>query len=339
MSYLAFDSIAEHEKHISIGISACLLGMEVRYNGGHKRDALLLQQLTPYVQWVHVCPEVEMGMPIPRETIRLERSGKDPVDESRWTPESTRLMAPKSGTNYSEPMLEFSHRRVAELMTLDLDGFILKKGSPSCGMERLPVYGPDKGRAIRKGVGYFSAVLMDRMPYLPVEEEGRLNDSKLKENFIERVFAYRRLKEFIRSKPDRNAIVQFHTRHKLTFMSHNIADYRELGRLVANQAQIEPETFLNTYQRAFMQGLKAKATVKRHTNVLYHILGYFKKCLARIDREELVELVEAYRLGRVPLVVPMTLIRHHLRHHSIPWLEQQVYLNPYPEELMLRNSI
>jgi len=317
----------EAKPEIRVGISSCLLGEMVRFNGGHAHDSFLTTALGQYFRWIPVCPEVEVGMGTPRENVRL-------VDGEN----SPRMIAPKSGTDWTDRMRSYANNRVSELESENLHGFILKKDSPSCGMERVRVYGKND-IPHKDGTGLFAAELMRHFPLLPVEEEGRLRDSHLRENFVERVFAYYRLQRFLADTPAPSDLVEFHTRHKLTLMSHHQEKYRDLGRLVAQAGEADFEKLLVDYGQQFMEALKVKATPKNHTNVLHHTMGYFKKELDASDKQELVDVIEDYRTGLVPLIVPITLIKHHLRRIPVEWLDKQVYLNPYPYELKLRNSI
>jgi|YNPNPStandDraft_1061719.scaffolds.fasta_scaffold19514_1 uncharacterized protein YbgA (DUF1722 family)/uncharacterized protein YbbK (DUF523 family) len=311
---------------VIIGISSCLLGAKVRFDGGHKQDDFLVNTFGKWVQWVPVCPEVEVGMGTPRESIRLVREGSE-----------VRLVAPKSGRDWTAEMRAYAERRLFELEARDLDGFVLKKDSPSCGMERVKVYG--SGMPTRSGRGLFAEALLARWPYLPVEEEGRLNDPRLRDNFVERVFAYRRAKELFAGRWTVGQLVAFHTAHKLQLMAHSPATYQALGRLVANAKGLPRQEVRDTYLREFMTGLRTIATPRRHVNVLLHILGYFRKVLDEDARAELLTLIEDYRRGLLPLIVPITLIRHHVHRHRIAYLEGQVYLEPHPKELMLRNHV
>lgn len=312
---------------LKIGISACLLGEKVRFDGGHKEDRYLTRTLSYYVEWVPVCPEVEMGLPVPRENLRLV------VGE-----EGIRLVGGKSKQDFTEQMQSWAQERLAQLSSEHLHGYILKRSSPSCGMERVRVY--DTNSVPQKnGVGIYARMLMERYPLLPVEEEGRLNDSILLENFIERIFAYYRLQDFLKNQPTKGKLVNFHTAYKLTLMAHSPTNAVKLGRLVARMTEKEFDTMLLEYAELFMHTLRRKATPKKHANVLQHVLGYFKKLLDSDDRAECLQLIEQYRLGYVPLIVPLTLLKHHLRRHPIAWLQNQVYFNPYPEELMLRNRV
>ena len=312
---------------IRIGISACLLGDQVRYDGGHKRDTFLTETLGPLVEWVKVCPEVEVGMGTPRESIRL-------VDQGG----ALRLLTVKSGIDHTASMTAYSAQKARALEAEQLSGYVLKKDSPSCGMTRVKVY-RDKEPGRRTGVGLFAQALMDRFPHLPVEEEGRLTDPRLRENFIERVFAYRRLRDLFESRWTVGALVAFHTAHKLVLLSHSTQAYTALGRLVAAAASAERATLRERYTSGFMDALSLVATPKRHTNVLQHMAGYFKKTLDAASRAELQAAIEDYRLGLVPLVVPITLIRHYVRVHQVAYLAGQAYLSPHPKELMLRNHV
>ena len=315
------------KKPIRIGVSSCLLGMKVRFDGNHKLDTYLTKILDEYFEFIPSCPEVEIGMGIPRETIRLVGHDDDPS-----------LIAPDSGNDYTQKMNDYSRDRMLYLKSKKIHGYILKSGSPSCGMERVRVY--DKNNVPTKsGVGLFARKLMNENPLLPVEEEGRLKDMKLRENFIERVFAYYRLQAFLEAEPTPAKLVDFHTRNKMTIMAHNVSAYREMGRLVANAGTLDLSKLLGEYSVLYMNALKTKATRKRHANVLYHLIGHFKKIVDASLQQNMVQQIEAYRQGLVPLIVPISLIRHHLIEYDGTWLSSQTYLNPYPEELMLRNHV
>ena len=312
---------------IRLGISSCLLGEKVRFDGGHKRDPFLMHVLGQFMQWVRVCPEVELGLGIPRESLRLV-----------GTPEDPRLIAPRSQSDYTDAMQRFAAGCVERLASMDLHGYILKKDSPSCGMERVRVYDEDNTPQ-RHGRGLFAAALMQRLPLLPVEEEGRLQDMRLRENFVERVFAYYRWTALLAAHPTPDDLVRFHTQHKATLLAHSREHYQQLGRLVAQAGSLPWDEMLQEYGTLFMACLKVRATAKKHANVLYHLLGYLKKDLDIHDKEELVACIENYRKGFVPLVVPLTLLKHHFKRHQIPWVLEQAYLQPYPAELMLQNHV
>jgi len=312
---------------IRIGISSCLLGRPVRWDGGHKRDVFLVDQLGPFVEWVPVCPELEIGMGVPRETIHLERRGG-----------AVRLVAERSGSDYTLPMQRYARRRVRELEALELCGYVLKKNSPSCGMERVSIRS-EKGMPERKGRGVFADMLIATTHALPVEEEGRLHDPRLRENWIERVFAYHRLRSLFASRWNVGALVHFHTAHKLQLLAHSQKHYRELGPLVAGAKRLPRAELRERYAQGFMEALRQHATPRRHVNVLQHVMGYFREGLDAADRRELAESIEDYGRGLLPLVVPITLVRHHVKRLGVAYLAGQVYLEPHPKELMLRNHV
>ena len=311
-----------------LGISSCLLGEEVRYNGGHMKDDFLLNTLGRFVEWVMVCPEVELGLGTPRESLRLVGA-----------PSGPRLVAPKSGTDYTVSMRAWAKGRLVELEQDDLDGYVLKKESPSCGLMRVKVYDKNKMPA-RTGVGAYAQALVDHYPLLPIEEEGRLRDPTLRENFIERVFAYHRWKRVVAANRTPAGLIAFHTAHKLTLMSHGPQAQTELGRIVAAPDKRRIDATFEKYATLFMEVLSMRATRRKHTNTLQHLAGYLKRELDKDDKEELQQSLDQYRGGLVPLIVPITLFRHHIRRCDVPdWVHAQVYLNPYPHELMLRNDV
>jgi uncharacterized protein YbgA (DUF1722 family)/uncharacterized protein YbbK (DUF523 family) len=312
---------------IRIGISSCLLGQEVRYDGGHKRDRYITDTLGQFFEWVPVCPEVEMGLGTPRETLRLVGD-----------PEGPRLVFAKTGGDQTQTMQAWARPRLEGMVKADLSGYILKSDSPSCGMERVRVYRPS-GIPSKDGVGIFARVLMERFPLLPIEEEGRLHDLPLRENFVERVFCYRRWQDLVASGLTRGKLVVFHTTHKLLMLAHSPKHYTELGRLVANAKALSPAALEARYGELFMAGLRVKATAKKHTNVMHHILGHLKRDLDGRDKAELLTVIGDCHRSLVPLVVPLTLLKHHLARVNVPYLQDQIYLNPHPKELMLRNHV
>ena len=321
------DTSSNSRDRVRLGISACLLGKRVRFDGGHKRDPFLVETLGPFVEWVPVCPEVESGMEAPRESMRLvQASGQ------------LRLLTNKSGHDQTDTMRRFAGRRIQALASDELCGFVLKKDSPSCGLERVKVYGT-AGMPMKSGRGLFAEALVTRCPLLPVEEEGRLNDPRLRENFIERVFAYRRLTHLFGARWSMADVVRFHTLHKLTLMAHQPQAYQRLGRLLASGKSMVRSDFQEAYSSVFMAALGVVATPRRQANVLQHMLGYFKELLDRDSRAELLAVIEEHASGRVPLVVPLTLFRHHIRRCGVPYLAAQTYLQPHPVELMLRNHV
>ena len=314
-------------KKPKIGISACLLGHQVRFDGAHKRDYFLTDTFGKFVEWVHVCPELEVGMGVPRESVRLVGSAADPD-----------MIAERSGRDWTAAMKRYALKRVRELKTLELSGYILKKNSPSCGMERVRVYSP-KGMPSKQGRGLFAAAIMENLPLLPVEEEGRLNDPLLRENFIERVFSYRRWQDTATRARSVAALVDFHMRHKFLLLAHSERHYRQLGRMVAQAKQSPLSEAYDRYGEVFMSALAVRATVKKHRNVLDHMTGYFSQHLSRDERSELVQIIRDFQQQLIPLIVPITLVRHYVNKYHVEYLGNQIYLDPSPKELMLRNHV
>lgn len=311
-----------------VGISACLLGDAVRFDGGHKRNPFLTEVLAPHVEWVRVCPEVEVGMGTPRETLRLMRDERGRL----------RLLTTRTGVDHTDAMVRWSAGRLDQLAGERLAGYVLKKDSPSCGMERVKVFGAD-GSPERKGRGIFAEALIARFPTLPVEEEGRLSDPSLRENFIERVFAFQRLRTLFDGRWTNARLVRFHTAHKMSLLSHSTSAYTVLGRLVAGIGRMPRALVRAEYERTFMRAMTIVATPRRHTNVLTHMAGHLKTRLDAASKRELLTCIDEYRRGLVPLVVPLTLLRHYVRAHGIEYLAGQTYLEPHPRELMLRNRV
>ena len=311
---------------VKLGISHCLLGENVRYDGGHKLDRYLRDVVGPFVEWVPVCPEVECGLPVPREAMRLVGD-----------PESPRLVTTKTLVNQTERMERWIARRLPELAGEDLCGFIFKTRSPSSGMRDVKVY-TEAGMPSKKGVGLFAGAFMEAFPHIPVEDEGRLQDAGLREKFIERVFVFHRWKRMVAGGRAAKPLVDFHTDHKLLLMAHSPKHLRELGALVASMKGREEAVF-DGYFQTMMKAMKLKATVKKHTNVLMHMVGYFKKMLSDDEKQELLDVIDHYHKILVPLIVPVTLIKHYVRKYDEPYLRRQVYLNPHPAEMMLRNHV
>ncbi len=312
---------------IRMGISSCLLGENVRYDGGHRHDRFLTNTLGQYVEYIAVCPEVSCGLPVPREAMRLEGD-----------PDSPRLMTIRTRQDMTDRMEAWSKKRVRELETDGLCGFIFKSDSPSSGMERIKVYN-EKGIPVKKGVGMFARIFMKHFPFLPVEDDGRLNDPILRENFIERIFVFKSWRELMERKEGRVGLVDFHTRYKLLILSHSPRHYQLMGRLTAKAKEAPIKELYRQYQSLLMEALLVKATPKKNANVLMHMMGYFKKELTSEEKQELLDLINNYREGRFPLIVPVTLIGHYVRKYNQPYLRQQVYLNPHPLELQLRNHV
>jgi uncharacterized protein YbgA (DUF1722 family)/uncharacterized protein YbbK (DUF523 family) len=310
---------------IRIGVSQCLLGENVRFDGGHKRDPFITDFLGRFVEYVPVCPEAEVGMGIPREPIRLVRREDD-----------VRLVTVKTGIDHTDAMRTYAEKKASALAKLDLSGYVLKKDSPSCGLERVKVYDAHLSPT-KTGRGTFATVLCERLPFLPIEEEGRLNDPRLRENFVERVFAYRRITDFFAGRWTMGGLVALHAREKLLLLAHEPAGYTALGRLVAGAKRRPRDEVAREYRERHATALSKLATNRRHVNVLQHAAGYFKKLLPPEDRRELEDVIQQYGKGLLPLIVPITLLKHHVRKNGIEYLAGQVYLEPHPRELALRN--
>ena len=314
-------------ENISVGISSCLLGEKVRYDGGHKLDHYLKDTLGLHVSWVPVCPEVETGFPVPREAMRLVSGSQGP-----------RLVTIRTGIDLTERMQKWAEKRLRELEKDDLCGFIFKSRSPSSGMRGVKLY-DSSGVPSHAGVGVFARAFMDRFPFIPVEDDGRLHDPALRENFIERIFVFKRWKEMKNKGGSLKDLIAFHTDHKLLILGHCPKHYTMLGRLVADAKKQEKELLHAEYLTTLMDGLRLVATTKKNTNVLLHVAGYFKKQLSAEEKEELLEVIETYHKGLVPLIVPIVLINHYVRKYDEQYLKRQYYLHPHPTELMLRNHV
>jgi uncharacterized protein YbgA (DUF1722 family)/uncharacterized protein YbbK (DUF523 family) len=312
---------------IKLGISTCLLGEKVRYDGGHKLDRFLTDTLSQYVEYVSVCPEVECGLPVPREAMRLEGD----ID-------SPRLVTIRTNQDMTDRMISWAKRRAVELEKEGLYGFVFKSDSPSSGMERVKVYNK-KGMPVKKGAGMFARIFMDHFPLLPVEDDGRLHNPRLRENFVERIFALKRWREVMAKKESRGNLVDFHTQHKLLILSHSTKYYQMMGRLVAQAKNIPLKDLYQQYQTLLMEALQLKTTSNKNANVLQHMMGYFREKLTSDGKKELLEVIENYRQEVIPLIVPISLINHYVRKYDQTYLKQQVYLNPHPLELQLRNHV
>ncbi len=312
---------------IRIGISSCLLGNNVRWNGGHALDRFLAYTLGRYVEYVPVCPEVECGFGIPRDTFRLVGD-----------PQRPRLVVTRSGADHTERMEAWARKRVEELEKEGLCGFIFKSDSPSSGMERVKVY-DDKGVPRKIGVGVFARIFVERFPLTPVEEEGRLHDPVLRENFIERIFTCKRYCDVMEGTRQVRRLMDFHTQNKLLLMAHSPKHLKEMGSLVAHAREIPARELLERYEKLLMDAMALKPTTAKHTNVLQHIMGYFKKDLSADEKQELLEVINDYKRGLIPLIVPVTLLAHYVRKYNEAYLKGQTYLSPHPAELMLRNHV
>lgn len=311
---------------IRVGISACLLGQAVRFDGGHKRSHFCVQELGAHFDYHPLCPEMAIGLGAPRAAIRLvKRHGE------------IRAEASNGSFDVTDQLIAFSEQQARRLDFIS--GYILCAKSPSCGMERVRIYGANNEGSAKEGVGLFARALMAANPLLPVEEEGRLGDPVLRENFVLRVFAYHDWQQLCAHGITASALIGFHSRYKYLVLSHATSHYRALGRLLADLGREPLETIAGRYIQGLMAALTIRANRRGHTNVLMHLQGYFKRVLTPSQKQELTELIDKYRIGTVPLLVPLTLLRHHLREHPNPYLAAQVYLDPHPETLRLRYGL
>jgi uncharacterized protein YbgA (DUF1722 family)/uncharacterized protein YbbK (DUF523 family) len=312
---------------IKIGVSACLLGQNVRYDGSHQRNRYLTDILGRFVSWVPVCPEVECGLPVPREAMRLVGDKDNP-----------RLVTRKTKIDHTERMLSWSATRIQELEKENLCGFVFKSRSPSSGMQGVKIYN-ETGMPAKKGPGLFAKEMIEHFPFMPMEDEGRLNDGPIRENFIERLFVVHRWKTFVEDDGSPKGLVDFHTRHKLLLMAHSPKHLRQLGKLVADTKRGSKAELFGNYFEQMMEGLKLQTTVKKNTNVLNHIMGYFKKDFSSRDKKEILEIIEHYHRALIPLIAPIVLLRHYAHKYEKDYLKMQYYLDPHPAELMLRNHV
>jgi uncharacterized protein YbgA (DUF1722 family)/uncharacterized protein YbbK (DUF523 family) len=311
---------------VRLGVSACLLGAKVRFDGGHKRNRFVLEELGAHFEFVPFCPEMAIGMGIPRPTIRLVGDIEAP-----------RAVGSKDASlDVTDALREYSESAACRLD--GLCGFVFKKDSPSCGVERVKVYN-DKGMPQAEGTGIFARAVQEANPLMPVEEEGRLNDPGLRENFVSRVFVYARWQRLQGRGLSKKDLIDFHARHKLLLMAHSPAAYKELGRMVAGVGHEELDALAQRYIETVMRVLKTQASRERHVNVLQHLLGYLRKRVDAGNRADMADVIDDYRRGLVPLVVPITLLQHHFRGNPHPYISRQVYMNPHPRQLMLRNRL
>lgn len=314
---------------IPVGISQCLMGAQVRYDGSHKHSKYCTQTLSSWFAFVPVCPEMGIGMGSPREAIHLQ--GSLDHDDIRAVGNRTATL------DVTEKLIAYGIEKGKELS--HLCGYILMGRSPSCGMERIKVYHENGNPIPKTSAGLYAREFMHQQPLLPVEEEGRLQDARLRENFVARVFAYKRWRDLLDSGLTLASLQDFHARHKYLLLAHHQPAYRYLGRVVAHAHQRPIEDVAEEYGRVFMETLKRVATNQNHANVLQHLMGYVKHELTSQSKQELVHLIDQYRQGQVPLIAPLTLLRHHLNNHPNTYIEKQVYMQPHPPELLLRNFI
>lgn len=315
------------KQKIKVGVSTCLLGENVRYDGGHKRDRFITGTLSEYFEFVPVCPEYECGLGIPRESMHLEVPASAP-----------RLVTSKTRRDMTDQMTSWAEGRLVDLEKEDLCGFIFKSKSPSSGMERIKVFTAEHQPA-GSSAGVWARMYMEHFPLIPVEDEGRLNDPALRENFIERVFVMKRFRAMLESNPTPRALVDFHTRHKLIFMAHDPVMYKKMGAFVADAGKLTAGDMTGKYLEYMTGALSTMANPGKNTNVLNHILGYFKDELSSWEKAELIDQIEKYHKGFIPLIVPVTLFNHYTRKYKKDYLKDQYYLDPHPVELKLRSWV
>ncbi|MEJ4043162.1 YbgA family protein [Erwinia sp. SLM-02] len=320
-------------KKIPVGISACLLGERVRFDGGHKRSVFAAEELAPYLHYEPVCPEMAIGLPAPRPALRLTQGEEGEVALRFSNGKESGVGGQDSAV--TEKMQSFSAEKIAQLH--HLCGYIVCAKSPSCGMERVRVYQPDNNNNSKEGVGIFTRELMAQMPWLPVEEDGRLHDPILRENFVARVYALHEFNQLWAGGLTRAKLMDYHSRYKLLLLAHSQPKYREIGPFVAKMDRWESlEEFAFAYRQLLMDLMKLPASRSNHTNVLMHVQGYFRRELNSPQRQELSTLIDSYRRGIQPLLAPMTLLKHYMAQYPHPWLTGQRYFSPYPEALRLR---
>ncbi|MBW2071885.1 MAG: DUF523 and DUF1722 domain-containing protein [Deltaproteobacteria bacterium] len=312
---------------LRIGISSCLLGHRVRYDGGHKRDHYLTDTLGRFVEFVPVCPEVECGLGVPREPMRLEGS-----------PGSPRLVTARSRIDLTARMVSWAQEKVRQLEREGLCGFIFKSKSPSSGMQGVKIYN-DRGVVYKRGTGIFAGIFIEHFPLVPVEDEARLHGMGIRENFIQRIFALKRWRELLADRPGRQELLSFHARERLAILSHSARHYRLMEKLTAENGKLPRGELYSKYESLFLQALQLKTTVKKNVKVLRHILAYLEKELTGNEKQELVEVIEQYEQEFIPLIVPLTISKHYVQKYGQQHLLEQVYLNPQPLETRLTNHV
>ena len=310
---------------IPVGISACLLGESVRFDGGHKRLTFATDELAPYVRYEPICPEMAIGLPTPRPALRLVKK-EDEV---------ALCFSKTGGEEITSQMQDFATRKVAGLH--HLCGYILCAKSPSCGMERVRIYEPDSNNNRKEGIGIFTQALQREMPWLPMEEDGRLHDDELREKFVSRVYALHEFNQLWKEGLTAHGLMAFHTRYKLLLLAHSQQEYRQLGPFVASMHTFDSlDAYATEYRNRLMHLMSHRASRRNHTNVLMHVQGYFRRQLTSAQRQELASLIDRYRQGLQPLLAPITLIKHYMKEYPHEWLSQQRYFEPWPEALRLR---
>lgn len=315
------------EHKVPVGISACLLGDNVRYNGGHSRSTYCLGPLSEFFDYHKFCPEVAAGFGTPRPTMRLEGDPDAP----------TLSFSNQPGSDVSEQLQNANHRYLDNLP--EIDGYILMKNSPSCGLERIKVYQENGHPHMQRVAGLFTQALQQRYPLLPIEEDGRLHDPALRENFLLRVFAHHEFRHTVLADLSMKALIDYHSRYKYVVMAHSQSAYKALGRLLSGQEDCTIEVLSERYFSQFMTALSKPAKRKDHCNVLMHLVGYLKREVDSEVRRDILEVVEQYRRGEVNLTTPTTLLYHYLKLYGSEYVKEQRYFAPYPQSLGIRNTV
>ena len=314
-------------KKIPIGVSQCLLGEPVRFDGGHKRNRYLTDVLSAHVEFRAVCPEMAIGLGVPRKPIRLIiTSGQDRI----------RGVA-NAELDVTDALVQQAEENASRMG--DICGYVFMQNSPSCGVFGLKRYLENGNSIDSNGRGAYAKRLMELMPLIPVEEAGRLTDAGLRENFITRMFALHDWRQQLEQEPTAKKIIDFYSRYKYQVMAHHVPSYFTIGKLLANMSAKPIVEINKEFITLLMSALSHKATRKGNTNAMMHLRGYLKQHISKVDKEELSHSIESYLEGVVPIIVPLTLLRHHLLTLDNPYLKIQTFWNPYPEALGLRNHV
>ncbi len=312
---------------MKIGVSSCLMGIKCRYDGCSNKDDFILDELSEYFEFESYCPE-DPVFGTPRDTIRLVEVDKD-----------IRVLVSKTAEDVTQKLRQSSQKFAQKAASDDLCGFILKSKSPTCGLERVKVYQQKEAPSEKKGVGLFAQELKNTFKYLPIEEEGRLNDPWLKENFLMQVFAYGDLKEFLKNVTSPNELVEFHTSYKYLILAKSEHSYKTLGNIVANNPKRELHEQLKLYEEEFLKAISEKSTINKTYNVLLHITGYFKKLITKEEKEHILNACNEYKNEYIPLIAVTKIINLYVARFDQSYLAKQKFLHPYPKELGLRSDL
>ncbi|OFZ45763.1 MAG: hypothetical protein A2381_15045 [Bdellovibrionales bacterium RIFOXYB1_FULL_37_110] len=314
-----------NQNQLRLGISACLLGAKVRYDGAHKLDKWIKNTLGQFATFIPICPELECKMSIPRPPMHLEGTRDNP-----------HLIQTLAKLDLTKQMNSWIKPKIKELKYKNLDGYILKTRSPSCGLRDIKIFSPTGKLVSKTGTGLFAKAFLKAFPLLPVEDEDRLQDPKCRENFIERIFVMKRWRELLTHKKSLKALINFHTKHQLLMMSHSLPHYQKMGKLLASHRP-DGLALYQSYQKNMLEALRLPTTTKKHFHVLQHAIGYFKSDLSSAEKKELLNILKQYKTDKLPLLVPITLINHYAKKLHKDYLLEQYYLNPHPKELKIKN--